>query len=273
MFGTSSYVKCIPETSIKNMGCCEWIITIISFIFVCLTFPISLLFCVKIVQEYERAVVFRLGQLLHEEAKGPGIFFVIPCIDEYITVDLRVSLNISLNIELLTRDCVTITTDAITFFHVCNASKTICGAEDVRHATKRIAKIALRNELGTKTLEEIVENTHNITKDIAKAINEVSVPWGIQVDHVQIRDLRLPIEMIESMAKEALSSQESKAQAVTAHGEFEALKILQKAAENISRCKIASQLTYLQSIEALSSDESNIVVMPMAQNLLQSFSR
>ena len=139
----------------RGIGVCGWVLTVVSFILVLVTFPLSLLVTLKIVQEFERAVIFRVGRLVSGGAKGPGIFFILPCVDNYIKADLRV---ISFDVppqEILTRDSVTITVDAVTYFRISNPVASVCNVEDAQRSTKLLAQTTLRNELGTKNLSEV----------------------------------------------------------------------------------------------------------------------
>uniref|UniRef100_A0A915L8Z9 Band 7 domain-containing protein n=1 Tax=Romanomermis culicivorax TaxID=13658 RepID=A0A915L8Z9_ROMCU len=147
----------------EDVGVCGWILTILSWILIAITFPFSMCFCLKVVQEYERAVIFRLGRLLLGGAKGPGIFFIIPCTDTYRKVDLRV---VSFDVppqEILSKDSVTVAVDAVVYFRISNATVSITNVEDAPRSTKLLAQTTLRNILGTKTLAEMLSDREAIS--------------------------------------------------------------------------------------------------------------
>ncbi|KAL3990457.1 SPFH domain / Band 7 family protein [Acanthocheilonema viteae] len=147
----------------SELGFCGWILTILSYILIFLTLPISVCMCVKVVQEYERVVIFRLGRLMPGGAKGPGIFFIVPCIDTYRKVDLRV---ISFEVppqEILSKDSVTVAVDAVVYFRISNASVSVTNVEDAARSTKLLAQTTLRNILGTKTLTEMLSDREAIS--------------------------------------------------------------------------------------------------------------
>merc|ERR1711872_27871 len=163
-------------------------ITFFSYLFVFLTFPISIWFCVKVVQEYERAVIFRLGRLTAGGAKGPGLFFIVPCIDTYRCVDLRTGAFDVPPQEILTRDSVTVTVDAVVYYQVSNPLAAICNNDDFNRSTRLLAATTLRNVLGTRNLSEILSERESIGQSMHNSLEEATNPWGIHVDRVEIKD-------------------------------------------------------------------------------------
>ena len=162
-------------------------------------------------QEYERAVIFRVGRLVNGGARGPGIFFILPCIDNYIKVDLRV---VSFDVppqEILTRDSVTITVDAVTYFRISNPIQSVCNVEDATSSTRLLAQTTLRNELGTKNLSEVLLERDTISHSIQQILDTATDPWGVKVERVEIKDVRLPQMLQRAMAAEAEASREAKA--------------------------------------------------------------
>ena len=162
-------------------------------------------------QEYERAVIFRVGRLMTGGARGPGIFFILPCIDNYIKVDLRV---VSFDVppqEILTRDSVTITVDAVTYFRISNPIQSVCNVEDATRSTRLLAQTTLRNELGTKNLSEVLLERDTISQSIQHILDTATDPWGVKVERVEIKDVRLPQMLQRAMAAEAEASREAKA--------------------------------------------------------------
>ncbi|GFW00382.1 mechanosensory protein 2 [Trichonephila clavipes] len=152
-----------PANTNEGPGLCALLITCFSYLIIIITFPVSLLFCVKVVQEYERAVIFRLGRLMKGGAKGPGIFFIIPCIDTYCKVDLRtVSFDVPPQ-EILSKDSVTVAVDAVVYYRISNATIAVSNVEDYGHSTRLLAATTLRNVLGTKNLSEILSERESIS--------------------------------------------------------------------------------------------------------------
>merc|ERR1712209_255301 len=172
------------DESDNGIGLCGWILTAISWGLVAVTLPFSLCVCIKVVQEYERAVIFRLGRLLSGGAKGPGLFFIIPCMDSYTKVDLRtVSFDVPPQ-EVLTRDSVTVAVDAVVYYRVQNATMRITNVEDSNRSTRLLAATTLRNVLGTKNLSEILSDRENISHTMQVSLDEATDPWGVKVERV-----------------------------------------------------------------------------------------
>jgi len=251
-----------------ELGFCGWFLTIISFIVIICTLPLSLLFCLKIVQEYERAVIFRVGRLLSGGAKGPGIFFILPCVDNYIKIDLRV---VSFDVppqEILTRDSVTITVDAVTYFRLANPIASVCNVQDAKKSTKLLAATTLRNELGTKNLSEVLMERENISRNIQRILDEATDPWGVKVERVEVKDVRLPVQLQRAMAAEAEASREARAKVIAAEGEMNAARALKEASEVLSESPQALQLRYLQTLQAISAENNSTIIFPLPIDML-----
>jgi len=215
------------EDNTHSIGCFGGFIYFCSFILFLWTFPLSLLVCLKIVHEYERAVIFRLGRLIAGGAKGPGIFFILPCIDDCIKVDLRV---ISFDVppqEILTKDSVTITVDAVTYYRITNPVASICNVQDLQKAVKLLAQSTLRNELGTKNLSEVLLGRDVISQSIQHILDVATDPWGVKINCVEIKDVSLPHMVQRAMAAE---------------GEMNASLALKEASDIISESPHAIQL-------------------------------
>ncbi|XP_057315961.1 stomatin-like [Hydractinia symbiolongicarpus] len=263
----------MENQSEDGLGVCGWFLTIISFFLVAITFPLSLFFCLKIVQEYERAVIFRVGRLVSGGAKGPGIFFILPCIDNYIKVDLRV---VSFEVppqEILTRDSVTVSVDAVTYFRLYNPVASVCNVENAQRSTKLLAQTTLRNELGTKNLSEVLLEREKISQSIQKILDEGTSPWGVKVERVEVKDVRLPPMLQRAMAAEAEASREARAKVIAAEGEMNSARALKEAAEIISESPQALQLRYLQTLQTISAEKNSTIVFPLPMNILQRFSK
>ncbi|XP_066910549.1 stomatin-like isoform X2 [Clytia hemisphaerica] len=235
--------------------------------FIC-TFPLSLFFTLKIVQEYERAVIFRVGRLVKGGARGPGIFFILPCIDNYLKVDLRV---VSFDVppqEILTRDSVTITVDAVAYFRISNPISSVCNIEDAQRSTKLLAATTLRNELGTKNLSEVLLERDTISHSIQQILDAATDPWGVKVERVEIKDVRLPQMLQRAMAAEAEASREAKAKVIAAEGEMNAARALKEASDVISESPQALQLRYLQTLQTISAEKNSTIIFPLPIDML-----
>lgn len=254
-----------------DIGCCGSILMFLSFIVVLVTFPISLFFCIKVVQEYERAVIFRVGRLLSGGSKGPGIFFVLPCIEGYTKVDLRtVSFDVPPQ-EILTSDSVTVSVDAVVYYRVCNPTISVANVENAHHATRLLAQTTLRNILGTKSMSEILTDRESISKAMQSMLDEATIHWGIKVERVEIKDVRLPKQLQRAMAAEAEASREARAKVLAAEGEHNASKALKEAADIIHTSPAALQLRYLQTLNQIASEKNSTIVFPLPVDFLSSF--
>lgn len=163
-------------------------------------------------------MIFRVGRLMSGGARGPGLFFILPCIDRYIKVDKRV---ISFDVppqEILTRDSVTVSVDAVTYFKINNPVQSVCNVEDAQRSTKLLAQTTLRNELGTKNLSELLLERESISRNIQQILDTATDPWGVKVERVEVKDVRLPPMLQRAMAAEAESSREARAKVTTLVG-------------------------------------------------------
>ncbi|KAK6114100.1 Erythrocyte band 7 integral membrane protein [Brugia pahangi] len=260
------------EPTIKlELGICGWILIIVAYIVVFLTLPFSACACIKVVQEYERAVIFRLGRLMTGKARGPGLFFILPCIDSYRKVDLRV---VSFDVppqEILSRDSVTVAVDAVIYFRISNATVSVTNVEDAGHSTKLLAQTTLRNILGTKTLAEMLSDREAISMQMQNTLDEATGPWGVRVERVEVKDVRLPVQLQRVMAAEAEAAREARAKVIAAEGEKKASESLNEAANMIAESPCAIQLRYLQTLNSISAEKNSTVIFPFPIELLQLF--
>ncbi|XP_067661989.1 mechanosensory protein 2-like isoform X4 [Haliotis asinina] len=225
----------------------------------------------KVVQEYERAVIFRLGRLVSGGAKGPGLFFIIPCMDSYTKVDLRtVSFDVPPQ-EVLTRDSVTVAVDAVVYYRVQNATMSITNVEDSNRSTRLLAATTLRNVLGTKNLSEILSERESISHLMQSSLDEATDPWGVKVERVEVKDVRLPVQLQRAMAAEAEAAREARAKVIAAEGEQKASRALKEAADVITESPAALQLRYLQTLNTISAEKNSTIIFPLPIDLLQSF--
>ena len=223
---------------------------------------------VRVVQEYERGVIFRLGRLVG--AKGPGLFFILPIIDRMVKVDLRVvTLDVPAQ-EAITRDNVTVKVNAVVFFRVVDPRNAIVQVEDFRRATWNISQTTLRNVLGQSLLDDLLANREQVNQTLQHIIDEQTEPWGVKVSIVEVKDVELPQSMQRAMARQAEAEREKRAKIIHAEGEFEASKQLAAAAETIGTQPSAIQLRYLQTLTEIAVEKNSTIIFPVPIDLLQS---
>jgi regulator of protease activity HflC (stomatin/prohibitin superfamily) len=224
---------------------------------------------VKVVQEYERGVIFRLGRL--QGAKGPGIFLIIPLVDRMIKVDLRVvTLDIPTQ-EAITRDNVTVRVNAVAYFRVLDPSNAIVQVEDYHRATWQIAQTSLRSVLGQSDLDELLIHRDEINQKLQRIIDEQTEPWGIKVSIVEVKDVELPDSMKRAMARQAEAEREKRAKIIHAEGEFNAAQQLQDAAGVMSQEPAALQLRYLQTLTEIAVEKNSTIIFPVPIEFLNAF--
>jgi regulator of protease activity HflC (stomatin/prohibitin superfamily) len=242
------------------------LITVGFFIFVILALAST---AVKIVKEYERGVIFRLGRLVG--AKGPGLFFIIPLVDKMVKVDLRV---VTLDIpsqEAITKDNVTLKVNAVAYFRVVEPCDAIVKVEDFRRATWQIAQTSLRSVLGQSELDDLLARREEINLRLQKIIDEQTEPWGIKVSIVEVKDVELPESLKRAMAAQAEAEREKRAKVISAEGEFVASQQLTNAAAVMSREPIALQLRYLQTLITIAAEKNSTIIFPLPLELLNVF--
>jgi len=252
-------------------GACSVLLTIISVFLIVITFPISLFMCIKVVQEYERAVIFRLGRIKKGGAQGPGLFFIIPCIDQCVVVDLRtVSFDVPPQ-EILTKDSVTVAVDAVVYYNIRNPMAAVCNVSDYSKSTKLLASTTLRNILGTKTLAELLSEREVIASGLKTMIDTATDPWGIDIERVEVKDVRLPQNLQRAMAAEAEATREARAKVIAAEGEQKASRALKEASDIISESPAALQLRYLQTLSTISTEKNSTIVFPIPIEMFSKF--
>ncbi|KAL3082048.1 hypothetical protein niasHT_038378 [Heterodera trifolii] len=261
------------DQPVSNLGFCGFLLTILSVVLLLVTAPFSLFFCVKIVKEYERAVIFRLGRLIPGGARGPGLFFVNPCLDTLRKVDLRVLTFDVQPQEILSRDAVTVAVDVVVYFRISNATISVTNVEDCSRSTKLLAQTTLRNVLGTKTLAEMLSDRDHISLKIQETLDEATYPWGVKVERVEIKDVRLPFQLQRAMAAEAEATREARAKVIAAEGEELSSRALSQAAELISQSPSAIHLSFLQTLKAISAEKNQTIVVPVPVELVRWLNR
>jgi len=226
---------------------------------------------IKVVKEYERGVIFRLGRLVGP--KGPGLFFLIPIVDKMVKVDLRV---VTLDIpsqEAITKDNVTVKVNAVAYFRVVDASRAVVAVEDFRRATWQIAQTSLRSVLGQSDLDELLIHREEINEKLQRIIDEQSEPWGIKVSIVEVKDVELPDSLKRAMAAQAEAEREKRAKIISAEGEFVASQQLTNAAEVMSREPIAIQLRYLQTLITIAAEKNSTIIFPLPLDFVPAIQR
>jgi len=223
----------------------------------------------KIMREYERGVVFRLGKF--HMTKGPGLIILIPFIDKVERVDLRVlTINVERQ-EVITKDNVTIHVDAVTFFRVIDAERATIQVENYIAATTWLAQSTLRSVLGQVELDELLAEREDINKKIQEIIDRQTDPWGIKVVTVEVKDVILPESMKRAMARQAEMERDRRAKVINAMGEFQAAEKLVEAGKMIERTPTALQLRYLQTMTELGEENATFAILPFPINLLEAF--
>lgn len=223
----------------------------------------------KILREYERAVVFRLGKF--QNTKGPGLIFLIPFIDKIERVDMRVlTINVERQ-EVITKDNVTVNVDAITFFRVIDAEQAIIQVERYIEATTWLAQTTLRSIVGQVELDELLANREKINKKIQEIIDRQTDPWGIKVVSVEVRDVVLPENMKRAMARQAETERDRRAKVINAEGEFQAAAKLVEAAEMMQKAPQALQLRYLQTMSEVAEENVSYAFFPLPMNFMEAF--
>jgi regulator of protease activity HflC (stomatin/prohibitin superfamily) len=227
---------------------------------------------VKVLKEYERGVVFRLGRLIG--AKGPGLFLLIPVIDKMVRMDLRVITMSVERQELMTRDNVPTTVDAVLYFRVVNPNDAVTKVENFVSATSLISQTTLRSVIGQSELDDLLARRDKINQSLQQIIDTHTEPWGIKVTAVEVRDVSLPDGMKRAMARQAETERERRAKVINAEGEFQASQRLAEAAAILSHDPAAIQLRYLQTLtEISSSGTNNTTIIPIPIDLLAAFGR
>ena len=222
---------------------------------------------IKIVQEYERGVIFRLGRLMG--ARGPGLFLIIPGVERMRKVDLRiVTLEVPAQ-EAITRDNVTVKVNAVVYFRVVNPEDAVVKVFDYIRATSLIAQTTLRSILGQSDLDHLLSEREKINQDLQQVIDQQTDAWGVKVTSVEVRDVELPSSMQRAMARQAEAEREKRAKIIHAEGEFSASQQLANAAQVIGSQPATLQLRYLQTLTEIAAEKNSTIIFPLPIDLLQ----
>jgi regulator of protease activity HflC (stomatin/prohibitin superfamily) len=246
-----------------------------------LTFAGSLLFfllflgvvvlanAIRVVREYERLVVFRLGRLVGE--RGPGLVLLIPIVDRAVKVGLRV---VTMDVppqDLITRDNVTVKVNAVIYFRVVNAQEAIVQVENFLYATSQIAQTTLRSILGQAELDELLSEREKLNQNLQQVIDRQTEPWGVKVSTVEVKNVDLPQEMQRAIARQAEAERERRAKVINAEGEYQASARLAEAAAIIGREPTAIQLRYLQTLAEIATENNSTTIFPVPVDMLKAF--
>ncbi|KFP38497.1 Podocin, partial [Chlamydotis macqueenii] len=246
-----------------GLGICEWLLTILSFLFIIMTFPISVWFCMKVVREYERAIVFRLGHLLPGRARGPGLFFFLPCLDTYHKVDLRLKTLEIPSHQVVTKDMVTLEIDAVCYYRLENASLLLTTLTSISSAIQLLVQTTTKRLLAHRAFSELLLERKSISQEIKVALDAVTGCWGIKVERTEINNVQLPAEVRQSLAVEAEAQRQAKVRVIAAEGEKAASESLRKAAEILSSAPAAAQLRYLHALHSLTTEKPAAFILPL----------
>ncbi|MGH7319402.1 MAG: slipin family protein [Candidatus Rokuibacteriota bacterium] len=244
----------------------EFPIAVIAAVIVVLFFVFS---AIKILREYERGVIFRLGRLIG--AKGPGIIFLWPMIDRMVKVSLR---TIAMDVppqDVITRDNVSVKVNAVIFFRVVDPRNAVVQVEDFLYATSQIAQTTLRSVLGQVELDDLLASRDKINQQLQRIIDEQTDPWGVKVSTVEVKHVDLPQDMQRAMSKQAEAERERRAKVINAEGEFQAAEKLAQAAQVLASTPIAVQLRFLQTMREVASERNTTTFFPVPIDLFEPF--
>lgn len=235
------------------------------FLLIVATFLFS---AIKILNEYERGVIFRLGRALGEP-KGPGLIILIPMLDKMVRIDLRtVTFDVPPQ-DIITRDNVTLKVNAVIYFRVVDPTKSVIAIENYLFATSQLAQTTLRSVLGQVELDELLSQRDSLNTKLQAILDTQTEPWGIKVSHVEVKQIDLPPEMQRAMARQAEAERERRAKVIAAEGEFQAAKQLQAAAEEMSKNSTTLSLRYLQTLKEVSGQQgTHTIVFPFPSEIM-----
>ena len=224
---------------------------------------------VRILREYERAVVFRLGRLIGE--KGPGLVLLIPVVDRMVRVSLRTVTMYVPPQDVITRDNVSVKINAVIYFRVVNAPRAIVEVQDYLYATSQIAQTTLRATAGQAELDQILAEREKINQELQHIIDQQTEPWGVKVSVVEVKNVDLPQEMQRAIARQAEAERERRAKVINAEGEYQASTRLAQAAEIIQRQPAAIQLRYLQTLAEIATENNSVTIFPVPIDMVTAF--
>ena len=224
---------------------------------------------IRVLNEYERGVIFRLGRVI--DTKGPGLIIIIPIIDKMVKIDMRtITMDVPAQ-DVITRDNVSIKVNAVVYFRVVNAKPAVIGVENYLYATSQLAQTTLRSVCGQMELDEILAEREKINLQLQEILDRSTDPWGIKVSMVEVKHIDLPEEMKRAMAKQAEAERERRAKVINAEGEFQAAQKLIEAAGLMETQPMSLQLRYLQTLNQIASENNSTTVFPIPIDLFKPF--
>lgn len=241
----------------------------VTFVFIVIVIAYFLSSAIKILKEYERGVVFRLGRII--PLKGPGLVIIWPIIDKIVKVSLR---TITMDVppqDIITRDNITVKVNAVVYFRPIDPIKAITEVEDYYFATSQIAQTTLRSILGQSQLDDLLINREQLNAELQKVIDQQTEPWGIKVTSVEVKNVDLPTEMLRAIAKQAEAERERRAKVIHAEGEYQAAQKLADAAKIIQSQPATLQLRFLQTLTEISTEKNSTIIFPVPIDLLSMF--
>jgi len=224
---------------------------------------------IRVLKEYERGVIFRLGRIIN--AKGPGLILLIPIIDKMVKVSLRTVVHDVPSQDIITKDNVSVKVNAVVYFRVMDPTKAIVEVEDFFYATSQLAQTTLRSILGEAELDDLLSSREKINLDLQAILDKHTDPWGIKVSQVEIKHVDLPTEMQRAMAKQAEAERERRAKIINAEGEYQASAKLLEAAETLTKQPITLQLRYLQTLREVATENNSTIIFPLPIDLFKPF--
>jgi regulator of protease activity HflC (stomatin/prohibitin superfamily) len=240
------------------------------YVFVIVVIAIFLSMAIKILNEYERGVIFRLGRVL-SQPKGPGLIILIPIIDKMVKVSLRTVVHDVPPQDVITRDNVTIKVNAVIYFRVVDPMKSIIDVENYLYATSQLSQTTLRSVLGQAELDDLLSHREKINERLQEILDMHTEPWGIKVSNVEVKNVDLPQEMQRAIAKQAEAERERRAKIISAEGEFQASTKLSEASEILSKNPMALQLRYLSTLVEISAEKNSTIIFPLPIDLIKAF--
>jgi regulator of protease activity HflC (stomatin/prohibitin superfamily) len=243
----------------------RYVMITFSYLFLCI--PITWFWCIKVFDQYERAIIFRLGKA-QKSPKGPGVFIFLPFLDTYRKVDLRVMTIDVPSQEMMTKDSVTVTVNGVVYFYVADPLKSVLCAENYRLATTLLAQTTLRSVVGESELDELLQKRETINDRMTRILDEGTDPWGVKVTTVEVKDVQVPRNMQRAMGSQAEAERERRAKVISAEGELQASNSLLRAANNMTQNNATMQLRYLQTLTSISQEHNSTIVFPLPISLL-----
>ena len=229
-----------------------------------------LLSCVRILNEYERAVVFRLGRVL-QQPKGPGLILIFWPIDSMVRVDMRIVTRVVEPQDVITRDNVSLKVNAVLYFRVVEPMKSVLQVENYLHATTQVALTTLRSTVGQAELDELLAERDRLNRRLQEVIDGHTEPWGVKVSAVEVKDVDLPERMQRAMARQAEAERERRAKVINAEGEFQAAEKLKQAAQIMTPYPMALQMRFLQALAEVATENNSTIIFPLPLDLLRPF--